>query len=74
MRAVPLQLLTWGTIAAAVSSAVLMSSSNQGAVFCSIGYRATSEAIGLELPDEPARAGPSADKPRSTVGKDASAV
>ena len=51
-----------------------MSSSNQGAVFCSIGYRATSAAIGLDLSDEPPRAGPTVDKPRSTAGKDASAV
>jgi hypothetical protein len=51
-----------------------MSSSNQGAVFCSIGYRATSQAIGLELPDEPTRAGPPAAKPGSAAGKDASSV
>ena len=74
MRAVPLQLLTWGTITAAVSSAVLMSSSNQGAVFCSIGYRATSAAIGLDLSDESPRAGRSADKPGRAPGKDASSM
>ncbi|MGN6527808.1 MAG: hypothetical protein ACTHL8_15585 [Burkholderiaceae bacterium] len=74
MRAVPLQLLTWGTITAAVSSAVLMSSSNQGAVFCSIGYRATSAAIGLDLSDESPRTGRSADKPGRARGKDASSM
>jgi len=68
MRAMPLQLLTWGTIAAAVSSAVMLSSSNQKLVFCSVGYRATSQAIGLEIPVEPARAGAAA-KPRAEPGK-----
>ena len=59
MRTMPLQFLTWGTITAAVGSAVWLSSSDQAAVFCSFGYRATSQAMGLEipLPTEPTSAG-----------------
>jgi hypothetical protein len=57
MRTMPLRFLTWGTITAAVGSAVWLSSSDQAALFCSVGYRATSEAIGLEIPAEPSRAG-----------------
>ena len=41
MRTMPLQFLTWGTITAAVGSAVWLSSADQAAVFCSFGYRAT---------------------------------
>ena len=61
MRTMPLQLLTWGTITAAVGSAVWLSSSDQAAVFCSFGYRSTSQAMGIEvpLPTEPTSAGPS---------------
>jgi hypothetical protein len=71
MRAMPLQLLTWGTIAAAVSSAAWLSSTDQASIFCSVGYRATSRAIGIDdlpLPTEPTRAGPSA-KPGSSAAK-----
>jgi len=57
MRAMPLQLLTWGTITTAVSSAVWLSNADQAPVLCSVGYRATSRAIGVELPTEPTRAG-----------------
>jgi hypothetical protein len=74
MRVVPLQLLTWGTATAAVSSALLLSASNQGAVFCSTGYRATSGALGLDLPAEPPRAGPAANRtagPASGIRADA---
>ncbi|MET0381824.1 MAG: hypothetical protein ABW032_00200 [Burkholderiaceae bacterium] len=62
MRAMPLQLLTWGTITAAVSSAAWLSSTDQGSIFCSVGYRATSRAIGVDLPLQagPHRAGSSA--------------
>ena len=63
MRTMPLQFLTWGTITAAVGSAVWLSSSDQAAVFCSFGYRSTSQAMGIDipLPTEPTPAGP-ADK------------
>ena len=57
MRTMPLQLLTWGTITAAVGSAVWLSNTDQAAFFCSSGYRATSQAMGLDLPIEPTRAG-----------------
>ena len=69
MRAMPIQLLTWGTITAAVSSAVWLSSTDQGAVFCSVGYRATSAAIGIDipLPAEPTRAGRSSKMPGSSA-------
>ena len=50
MRTMPLQFLTWGTITAAVGSAVWLSSSDQAAVFCSFGYRSTSQAMGIEIP------------------------
>jgi hypothetical protein len=69
MRTMPLQFLTWGTITAAVGSAVWLSSSDQAAVFCSFGYRSTSQAMGLEipLPTEPTSAG----APRKTSGSSA---
>ncbi len=70
MRAMSLQLLTWGTITAAVSSAAWLSSTDQASIFCSVSYRATSRAIGIDdlpLPTEPTRAGPSA-KPGSSSG------
>jgi hypothetical protein len=76
MRTVPLQLLTWGTIACSVTSAVWLSSTDQGAVFCSVGYRATSRAIGVDIPSpvEPARAGrPKAPRSSSTAQLQASA-
>jgi len=61
MRPVPLRVLTWGTVAAAVSSAVWLSSTNQGGILCLIGYPATSRAIGVDvpLPAAPTGAGPS---------------
>ena len=71
MRTVPLQFLTWGTITAAVGSAVWLSSTDQAAVFCSFGYRATSQAVGIDIPipTEPTRAGPSAKLPGSSAAK-----
>ncbi len=62
MRAVPIQLLTWGTVTAAVSSALWLSSSDQDNLFCTVGYRATSRALGIDLPlpTAPTRAGPAA--------------
>ena len=59
MRTMPLQFLTWGTITAAIGSAVWLTSTDQNAVFCSVGYRATSNAMGIDipLPAEPTRAG-----------------
>jgi len=59
MRTMPLQFLTWGTITVAVGSAVWLSSSDQAAVFCSFGYRSTSQAMGIDaaLPTEATRAG-----------------
>ena len=71
MRTVPLQFLTWGTITAAVGSAVWLTSTDQAAVFCSVGYRATSGAMGIdvEVPTEPTRAGPSAKLPGSSAPK-----
>jgi hypothetical protein len=57
MRTMPLQFLTWGPITAAVVSAAWLSSTDQGALFCSVGYRATSRAIGIYIPVEPTRAG-----------------
>ncbi len=71
MRTMPLQFLTWGTITAAVGSAVWLSSTDQGAVFCSVGYRATSRAMGVDiaLPLEPTRAGHLATKPGSSAAK-----
>jgi hypothetical protein len=59
MRTMPLQFLTWGTITAAVGSAVWLSSSDQAAVFCSYGYRSTSQAMGIDVPAEPTRSGSS---------------
>jgi hypothetical protein len=70
MRTMPLQFLTWGTITAAVGSAVWLSSSDQAALFCSVGYRATSQAMGIDLPPEPARAGKSAKLPGSAAARE----
>jgi hypothetical protein len=71
MRTMPLQFLTWGTITAAIGSAVWLSSTDQAAFLCSAGYRATSRAIGIDtlLPAEPTRAGPSAKEPGSSAAK-----
>jgi hypothetical protein len=77
MRTVPLQLLTWGTIACSVTSAVWLSSTDQGPVFCSVGYRATSRAIGVDVPTpaEPTRAGRAkAPRSSSTAQLQASAI
>ena len=68
MRTMPLQFLTWGTITAAVGSAVWLSSTDQGPVFCSVGYRATSRAMGIDIP-EPTLAGHSATMPGSSAAK-----
>ena len=65
MRTVPLQFLTWGPITAAVVSAAWLSSTDQAALFCSVSYRATSRAIGIDIPSEPTRAG-SSPKMRGT--------
>ena len=71
MRTMPLQFLTWGPIAAAIVSAAWLTSTDQGAVFCSVGYRATSRAMGLEidLPTEPTRAGPASKIPGASAAK-----
>ena len=73
MRTMPLQLLTWGTITAAVGSAVWLSNTDQAAVFCSVGYRATSSAMGIDtpLPTEPTRAGASSKSTKSSAAKQA---
>ena len=73
MRTMPLQLLTWGTITAAVGSAVWLSNTDQAALFCSVGYRATSSAMGIDipLPAEPTRAGHAARHPGASGMKDA---
>jgi hypothetical protein len=71
MRTMPLQFLTWGTITAAVGSAAWLASADQAEVFCSFGYRATSGAMGIDipLPTEPTRAGPSARLPGSSAAR-----
>jgi hypothetical protein len=71
MRTMPLQVLTWGTITAAVGSAVWLSSSDQAAVFCSFGYRSTSQAMGIEtpLPAEAARTGTSGKRSGASAAK-----
>ena len=73
MRTTQLQSLTWGTITAAVGCAVWLSSSDQAALFCSVGYRATSQAMGVEIPAEPTRAGKAATLPGSSAAKQAQA-
>ena len=69
MHTLPLRFLTWGTTTAAVGCAVWLSSADQGAVFCSVGYRDTSQAMGIDLPTEPTRAGHSAKLPGSSAAK-----
>ena len=71
MRTMPLQLLTWGTITAAVGSAVWLSNTDQAAFFCSSGYRATSQAMGLDitLPTEPTGAGATSKSTKSSAAK-----
>ena len=72
MRTMPLQFLTWGTITAAVGSAVWLSSSDQANFFCSFGYRSTSQAMGIDipLPAEPTGAGPSSKHSRAGAAKE----
>jgi hypothetical protein len=48
MRPLALQFLTWGTAAAAVSSAVWLSSTNQRMLLCSLGPNASSYDLGLD--------------------------
>ena len=74
MRTTQLQSLTWGTVTAAIGCAVWLSSSDQAALFCSVGYRATSEAMGLDVPFEPTRAGTAAQAPGSSAAKRAQAI
>ena len=71
MRTMPLQLLTWGTITAAVGSAVWLSNTDQAAFFCSSSYRATSQAMGIEipLPSEATRAGSSGKRSGASAAK-----
>lgn len=71
MRTMPLQMLTWGTVTAAVGSAVWLSNTDQAAVFCSVSYRATSTAMGIDipLPAEPTRAGTPAQVPGSSAAR-----
>jgi hypothetical protein len=69
MRSTQLQSLTWGTVTAAVGCAVWLSSTDQAALFCSVGYRATSQAMGLEIPAEPTRAGVPAKLPGSSAAR-----
>ena len=73
MRTTQLQSLTWGTVTAAIGCALWLSSSDQAALFCSVGYRATSQAMGFEIPAEPARAGKAAKSPGSSAAKQATA-
>jgi len=69
MRALSLQLLTWGTATAAISSAVWLSSTDPAEL---LSYGASAPAIGLELlPEAPTRAGPSSE-PSSTAVRGAS--
>jgi hypothetical protein len=62
MRAIPLQLLTWGTAAAAITSAVWLSSSPDSMLVCSTDTDAASRALDLDvpLPAAATRAGPAA--------------
>ncbi len=61
MRTVPIQLLTWGTVSAAVGSAVWLSSTDQKPLLCSIGYQATTNVLEMDaeipLPVAPTSAG-----------------
>ena len=74
MRALP-QVLTWGTATAAISSAVWLSSTNPGAVYCSMGSPADRGALGAEvpLPTAPTRAGPPS-APRANSARQESGV
>jgi hypothetical protein len=60
MRAMPLQLLTWGTAAAAITSAAWLTSSPDNTLVCSAGFDAALRAVDFEmpLPADPTRAGP----------------
>lgn len=59
MRFVSLQLLTWGTAATAVSSAVWLSSTSQHALLCALGPHASAVAAGLDVDLPPTSAGAS---------------
>jgi hypothetical protein len=61
MRTVTLQLLTWGTIACAVTSAAWLASTDPAPVLCSVGDRSPggAPAIELPLPSEPTGSGKS---------------
>lgn len=48
MRPFALQVLTWGTAAAAVSSAVWLSSTSQRNLLCSLGPNASSYELGFD--------------------------
>jgi len=69
MRTTQLQSLTWGTVTAAVGCALWLSSTDQAALFCSVGYRATSQAMGFEIPAEPTHAGKAAKAPGSSAAR-----
>ena len=57
MRPLTLQFLTWGTAAAAVSSAVWLSSTNQRTLLCSLGAQASSYELGIDDDLPPTGAG-----------------
>jgi len=73
MRTTQLQSLTWGTVTAAIGCALWLSSSDQAALFCSVGYRATSQAMGFDIPAEPTHAGKAAKAPGSSAARQAPA-
>jgi hypothetical protein len=61
MRTVPLYMLTWGTAAAAVSSAVWLSSISQATLLCSLDPHVANDALGLDellAPETAPAAGP----------------
>ena len=73
MRPFALQFLTWGTAAAAVSSAVWLSSTNQRTLLCSLGSQASSYDLGLDDDLPPTGAGRSGndDAAGSARGREA---
>jgi hypothetical protein len=48
MRTMPLRVLTWGTAAAAVTSAIWLSSISQAAILCSLVLRAPADVVDFE--------------------------
>jgi hypothetical protein len=48
MRTMPLRVLTWGTAAAAVTSAIWLSSISQAAILCSLDLRAPGDVVDFE--------------------------